>query len=67
LLQHPEPGRILARRVDQLSEELGLARARIRGWGLAQAVLSMWWSAEDEESFSEDQRICANLLAEIKA
>ena len=67
LLQHLGPGRILARRIDQLAEELGLERARIRGWGLAQAVLSMWWSVEDEDSFTEDQRICANLLAEIKA
>jgi streptomycin 6-kinase len=66
LLQHPEPGRILARRVDQLAEELGLEHARIRGWGLAQAVLSMWWSVEDEGSFSEDQLICANLLAAIR-
>jgi streptomycin 6-kinase len=66
LLQYPEPGRILTRRIDQLAEELGLDRVRIRGWGLAQQVLFMWWSVEDEHSFSEDQLIYANLLASIK-
>ncbi|HYP40815.1 MAG TPA: aminoglycoside phosphotransferase family protein [Chloroflexia bacterium] len=43
----PEAIRILARRVDQLAEELGLDRERLIGWGLAQAVLSAWWSIED--------------------
>lgn len=49
----PEPliqsdaSHILARRVDQLAEELGLDRERIISWGLAQAVLSAWWSIED--------------------
>jgi streptomycin 6-kinase len=49
----PAPGRVLARRIDQLAEELGFDRVRIHGWGLAQAVLSMWWSVEDEGAFSE--------------
>jgi len=40
--------KILARRIDQLSAELAIDRARIVGWGLAQAVLSGWWSYEDE-------------------
>jgi streptomycin 6-kinase len=66
LLHYPEPGRVLARRVDQLAAELQLDRARIRGWGLAQSVLSMWWSIEDEHTFSEGQLICANLIAAIK-
>ncbi|MHB8685509.1 MAG: aminoglycoside phosphotransferase family protein [Dehalococcoidia bacterium] len=55
LLRNPLPGiaswpdlpRILARRVDRLSEELGIDRARIVGWGVAQAVLSAFWSYED--------------------
>jgi streptomycin 6-kinase len=33
---------MLARRVAQLSEELGMERARIRGWGLAQCVRNAW-------------------------
>jgi streptomycin 6-kinase len=39
--------RQLRRRVDQFSEELGLERARVLGWGCARAVLSSWWSYED--------------------
>lgn len=39
--------KILARRIDQLSAELTIDRARIIGWGLAQAVLSSWWDYED--------------------
>ena len=63
LLQQPQPGRVLARRVDQLAEELSLDRARVRGWGLAQAVLSAWWSVEDHGRIGSDAIICAELLA----
>ncbi|MEO8971098.1 MAG: aminoglycoside phosphotransferase family protein [Ktedonobacteraceae bacterium] len=66
LLQMPQPGRVLARRIDQLADELGLDRGRIRNWGLAQSVLAAWWSVEDFGSVSEDQLTCASLLAEIK-
>lgn len=65
LLQRPQPARILARRVDQLAEELGLDRARVRGWGLAQAVLSAWWSVEDHGRIGSSTIICAELLASI--
>lgn len=41
------PVELLSRRLDTLAAELGLDRARLRGWGLAQAVLSAWWSIED--------------------
>jgi streptomycin 6-kinase len=66
LLEMPHPGRILARRVDQFSEELGLDRARVRGWGLAQAVLSACWSIEDSGHFNQDVMTCAELLAAIR-
>lgn len=67
LLQWPNPGRVQARRVDILSEELGLDRARVRGWGLSQAILSSWWGVEDTGEFSSDGLACAELLAKIKA
>jgi streptomycin 6-kinase len=65
LLCMPHPDRILARRVDQLSAELGFDRERIVGWGLAQAVLSAWWCIEDN-AYSWDYPIaCAELLAAL--
>lgn len=45
--------RIQARRVDIFCEMLGFERERILGWGMAQAVLSAWWSVEDEGSGGE--------------
>lgn len=42
-----DPAALLARRVDILAGALGLNRRRLIGWGLAQAVLSAWWSIED--------------------
>jgi len=66
LLEMPDPKRVLARRIDQLSEELGFDRARVRGWGLSQAILSVWWGIEDSGQFNEDVLTCAELLSEIK-
>jgi streptomycin 6-kinase len=65
LLEQPDPKRILARRIDQFSEELGFERSRIRGWGLSQAVLSAWWGVEDSGSLGEGSLTCARLLSEI--
>jgi streptomycin 6-kinase len=66
VLSMPQTGRVLARRVDQLAEELGLDRARVRDWGLAQAVLSVWWGIEDSGDFSQETLTCAELLAALK-
>ena len=71
LLQQPQPGRILARRIDQFTAELGFDRARIRGWGLSQAVLSAWWTIEDfgddwQKEHGQYALACAELLATIK-
>jgi streptomycin 6-kinase len=65
LLDMPQPRRILARRVDQLAAELGFDRARIVGWGVAQAVLSAWWSLEDGYMGWEYAIGCAELLADL--
>lgn len=63
LLSWPRPGQILARRVDQLSAELGFEKERIVGWGLAQAVLAAWWCIEDSVPGWEFAIGCAELLA----
>jgi len=63
-LDNQELRRILARRIDQLAEELPLDRERILGWGVAQAVLSGWWSYEDHgHGWEEVMRVAASLSA----
>lgn len=63
----PDLRKILARRLDQLSEELAMDRARIRGWGLAQCMLSAWWDIEDgTREVPQDVLGCAEILASIK-
>jgi streptomycin 6-kinase len=39
--------RLMGRRIDILADMLGFDRKRIAAWGLAQAVLSAWWTLED--------------------
>lgn len=60
----PNPRTLLVRRVDQLAEELSMERERIRGWGLAQCVLSAWWSIEDgRQELPQDVIACAEIMA----
>ena len=55
--------RTLARRAAILAETLQADRQRILAWALAQAVLSSWWSYEDEgERGEETLSIAAELL-----
>ncbi|HEY0169660.1 MAG TPA: aminoglycoside phosphotransferase family protein [Pyrinomonadaceae bacterium] len=63
LLRFPRPVQLTERRVARLSEELGLERARVRGWGLAQAVLSCWWAIEDGGELGESGLAVAEMLA----
>jgi streptomycin 6-kinase len=57
--------RLTGRRVDQLSEALGLDRERILGWSLAQAVLSGWWSYEDHGHGWEEVMTLAAAIDEL--
>jgi streptomycin 6-kinase len=65
LLSWPDLKRVQARRVDQLAEVLGFDRERIVAWGVAQAVLSGWWSIEDHGAGWEPAFACAGVLAEL--
>lgn len=66
LFHFPDQRRLLARRVDQLAEELGMERERIRGWGLAQCMLSCWWSIEDgHQEIPGDVLACAEIMASL--
>jgi streptomycin 6-kinase len=63
IARRPGAAALIARRIDQLTAELALDRARIRGWGLAQAVLSAWWTWEDHGEVGEHALACARLIA----
>lgn len=62
----PDMDRVLARRVDLLADALGLDRARIGGWGLAQAVLSAWWTFEDHGRVGEASLAVARALSALR-
>ena len=66
LLNHSDPQVILARRVDQLAEELGFERVRVIGWGLAQAVLAAWWRYEDHGHGWESWIVCAEIFSALE-
>lgn len=61
-----DPKRLLERRVHQLAEELEIDRARVRGWGVAQAVLSAWWCCEDGGDCPPSCVAIAEVLAAVK-
>ncbi len=59
--------KVQRRRIDVLHEELNLDKHRILGWGVAQAVLSAWWSLEDSGAGWESQGACAEVLTNLLA
>ncbi|HLH71723.1 MAG TPA: aminoglycoside phosphotransferase family protein [Chloroflexota bacterium] len=61
-LDSAQTRRLLARRVDQLAEELGVDRDRLRAWGVIRAVMSAFWSLEDHGRGWERTLVCAKLL-----
>lgn len=65
-LDKPDPGGLLERRLEVLSEELKLDRARVRAWGLAQAVFAAYWGLEGGGRVWDEALTFARLLAEIR-
>lgn len=63
LFDWPDLPRVFARRVEILVSELGFDRERVVGWGLAQAVLSAWWSIEDHGGGWEEAARVAGILS----
>lgn len=61
------PQQMLERRVHQFAEELEMDRARVRGWGVAQAVLSAWWSVEDGDNGWQETMTVAQWIADVRA
>jgi streptomycin 6-kinase len=64
-VRHSTDERVQRRRIDILHDELALDRDRMLGWGIAQAVLSAWWSYEDSGSGWESACACAEALMRL--
>jgi streptomycin 6-kinase len=64
-LEKPNPAKLLERRIGILSERLGLEKSRVRGWGIAQAVLAAYWSLEDHGEIWEESLAFARLISNI--
>ncbi len=67
ILEVPNLEQMLTRRVAQLSEELGMERARIRGWGLAQCVRNAWNMVANNQLSMNPHGIlrCAEILSRL--
>jgi streptomycin 6-kinase len=53
------------RRASILSERLGWEREKIINWATAHAILSAWWSIED--NMEEDYALqCAEIFSQLK-
>ena len=69
LAQHmtqSEVVRLLPRRLDILSSELGIGRERLRRWSLHKAVLSACWTVEDGDGNAAWTIAVAQALATLK-
>lgn len=67
LLDKPNPRRVLSMRIDQLAEEAGLVRERMIAWGIADRVLSAWWSYEESGRAGEADLAIAAMYADLQA
>ena len=65
LLDRPKPRRVLSMRLDQIAEEAALDRERMIGWGLADRVLSAWWSYEESGRADEPDLAIAAMYADL--
>jgi len=55
------------KRIAILSEMLGMERERIRSWGICHAVLSAWWSIEDNDPGGGEYSLrCAEIFMTLK-
>ena|SRR5690349_6798323 len=63
----PDVRRKSERRIAVLAEQLGMERDRIRGWGIAHAVLSAYWDMDEKGNGWENAIQCAELFMSIPA
>lgn len=65
-LQGADAKQITERRFAILSEQLGMERSRIRGWGIAHAALSACWSLDEHGHGGEDAVYCADVFLSLR-
>lgn len=66
-LNEGDPATRAGRRIAILSESLGMERERIRNWGFCHAVLSAWWSIEDNDPGRDGYSLrCAELFRQLR-
>jgi streptomycin 6-kinase len=65
-LDQPDATHLSARRLAILSERLGFDSERIRGWAIAYAVLSAWWSLNEAGADWEYAIHCAQVFLTIE-
>jgi streptomycin 6-kinase len=65
LMDQPDVARIQARRLAQFAEILGFDRHRMAAWGVAQAVLSAWWTLDGHNEVDHATLACAEVLATL--
>jgi len=66
ILEMSNPDRMIARRIDQFSSELGFDQQRIYGWGFSQAVLASCWSYEEKDEDWGNWLAVAELIIKSK-
>ena len=64
LLNGGRPKVQIVKRIAIFSERLGFPRQRLRDWGMCHAVLSAWWSLEDNMDWEYSMR-CAEVIAQV--
>lgn len=65
ILTIDQPEKVIARRLDQFADQLMLARDRMLGWGIAQAVLAAWWSFEEDRDDWDAGLACADIMSTV--
>ena len=63
----PDLSRLLDKRIRLFAEELGFDPVRIYGWATAQAVLSAWWTFEDNGGLLTDDFLASVEFAQTLA
>ncbi|MEW5827314.1 MAG: aminoglycoside phosphotransferase family protein [Chloroflexota bacterium] len=65
-VQGPDARRMTQRRLAILSERTGLERGILREWAICHAILSAWWSLDENDRGLEYALQCAEVFAGIK-